>query len=395
LLPWFLLAALIGGCFGPRAELRRRGIAVDSDQLVAHATSGDAEVVGLLLRAKVPVDGRDAYGTTPLMAAAQSGHAGLVGLLLEQGADPSLGPVAPGPGPLASAAMGGHVEVVRALLAVGVAVDSQDRLQGTTPLMLASAEGHTGVVGMLLEAGADVRVLDETGWTALHHAVRGGHLAVARRLLAAGAEPLAEDREGWSPLDLSKSAGEWEVVAALEEQVDESARRRRLSRLGDSPLAVPSGWELFDRLDGQARFWPEYAAFSANYDPPGSRRLLLRSPPGEAAQIFLILGRAATWWDHFRHRVQEIEGDPELETRQIQMVTSKDGVGFELRRYRLGQDQDDTRSTERVLALAEAQGSWVVVVDAGGSAQAIGVERITSVIEDSRLLEALGLSEPS
>ncbi|MGB6639360.1 MAG: hypothetical protein WBG67_01150, partial [Thermoanaerobaculia bacterium] len=62
-----LAALLTAGCFGAKAELKRRGISIDEDELVARATSSDAEVVGLLLEAGVAVDGLNTHGSTALL----------------------------------------------------------------------------------------------------------------------------------------------------------------------------------------------------------------------------------------------------------------------------------------------------------------------------------------
>ncbi len=390
-----LAAGLAASCLGARAELRRRGIAIDADQLVARATSGDAEVVELLLAAGVGADERDGYGNTPLLAACDSGSVEVVGMLLAEGADPNLGPAGPGTPPLALAAMRGHREIAGLLVEAGAGLERPDGSQGMTPLMMAARHGHDGLVEDLLGRGAEVGALDHVGWSALHHAARGGHHGPADRLLAAGADPRLEDADGWTPLDLAKSAGQWAVVDALETRLEQQARRRRTSRLAGSPLAIPPGWSVFDQADASASFWPEHATFATGQDPPGSRRILLRSPRGEGAQIFLILGRLGPWWDYYRQIVRQIESDPALEDREIRHLTSEDGVRLELRRYRLGSNGRAGAGSERIMAFGEARGTWVVVVDAGGAPDAPGIGRIEAVLRESRLLEVLAADRPS
>jgi hypothetical protein len=51
------------------------------------AGCGRIDVVRLLLDRDIPVDSRDGWGTTPLMAAAHGGHPAIVRLLLERGAE--------------------------------------------------------------------------------------------------------------------------------------------------------------------------------------------------------------------------------------------------------------------------------------------------------------------
>ena len=72
--------------------------------------------------------------------------------------------------------------------------------RGWTPLHHAVFEGHTAAAKLLIDAGADVHAKDEDAWTPLHSAVYNGHTAAAKLLVDAGADVHAKDEEGWTPL---------------------------------------------------------------------------------------------------------------------------------------------------------------------------------------------------
>ena len=384
------LILVVLACSGPRAELERRGIAIAAGQLVEYAGAGDLEVVDLLLQAEVPVDGRNTYGSTALMAAAETGRVEIARLLIDRGAAVDLGAADSWETPLMLATVRGQEEMVGLLLDAGAAAGLRDRNSGVTPLIMAAAEGHRAIVARLLAGGADVDIGDATGWTALHHAVRKGHDDVVADLLAAGANPEHADAEGYTPLYLAKSRGKWGLVAELESRIEADKREAREAGVQNTPFALPAGWKIVDPFDSTSGFWPQHATFSTSTDPPGSRRVLLRSSADEEAQIFLIVGRAGSWWARFRDRVQEIEHDPSLDEKVILRVHGQQGITLDLRRYRLVDEARAERVSERFLAVGELGEGRIFVLDAGGSPFADGIERIEGVIRDSRLLEALG-----
>ena len=91
---------------------------------------------------------------------------------------------------LHQAASKGYVGIMRLLLVNCPNVDllsriikSEDFMIATSPLIKAAIRGHALVVQMLLVHGATTATKDETGGTALHHAVNKGDLAVTRQLL--------------------------------------------------------------------------------------------------------------------------------------------------------------------------------------------------------------------
>ncbi len=390
-----LAAAVFSSCIGVKAELKRRGVAISQEQLIQHASAGDLEVVDLLIQAEVPADGRDAYGTTALMAAAEAGHLETAKFLVDKGADPNRGAQGSWETPLMLAIVQGRDEMVQYLIGVQASVGFQDEGSGVTPLMMAAVEGHREISAMLIAAEAEVGVADATGWTALHHAVRKGHSRLALELVAAGANPEQGDLDGFSPLSLAESRGQWRLVEEFEEGIEEKRSSARSAGIQNTPYALPPGWEVVDPFDATSRFWPQHATFSAGEDPPGSRRVLLRSTPDEEAQIFLIIGQAGAWWERFRDRVQEMESDPKLEDKIIVRVHSMQGVTLDVRRYRLVDTTRAGRQSERILALGEVGEGRIFVLDAGGSPQADGIDQIESVIRRSRLLDALRSEQSS
>jgi hypothetical protein len=383
-------ALLTAGCFGAKAELKRRGISIDQDELVARATSSDAEVVGLLLEAGVAADGLNTHGSTALLATGEVGSVEVARALLAAGANPNLSPPTLGGLPLASAAGQGHRELVALLLENGAKLELKAGSQQMTPLAMAAFGGHAGIVTDLLAAGADLNATDAAGWTPLHHAVREGDAEVIQLLLEAGADPQAVDNDGWSAWEIAKSAGRWNIASQLETHMADQARRKRAPGSVRSPLAIPPDWLLFDPFDQDSSYWPEHATFSTSGDPPGSYRILLRSPKEEEAQIFLILSRSGPWWDRYRDTVNELESSPLLEDRRVYDLESVDGVTFKLRRYRLGKGPLTDKRVERVLGLGETRDGQILILDAGGSPDAVGITRIDSLLTHSRILDGIG-----
>jgi hypothetical protein len=385
-----LAALLTAGCFGAKAELKRRGISIDEDELVARATSSDAEVVGLLLEAGVAVDGLNSYGSTALLVTGEVGSVEVARALLGAGANPNLSPPTLGGLPIASAAGQGHRELVALLLENGAKLELKAGSQEMTPLAMAAFGGHAGIVTDLLAAGADLNATDAEDWTPLHHAVREGDAEVIQVLLEAGANPQVVDNDGWSAWEIAKSAGRWKIASQLETHMAEQARRKRAPGSVRSPLAIPPDWLVFDPFDEDSSYWPEHATFSTTEDPPGSYRILLRSPKEEEAQIFLILSRSGPWWDRYRDTVNELESSPLLEERKVYSLDSVDGVTFKLRRYRLGKGALTDKRVERILGLAETRDGQILILDAGGSPDAIGITRIDGVLTHSRILDGIG-----
>ncbi|NVB36409.1 ankyrin repeat domain-containing protein [Pseudenhygromyxa sp. WMMC2535] len=118
---------------------------------------------------------------------------------------------------------GDKADMLSVLLANGV--DANLRIPGHdwTLLHLAAEHQSAATLALLLERDADVKMVDASGCTPLHHAVDieadAAHQAdgtpepiLTHLLLRAGADPRAKDAEGKTPIDIAR---EYDYAAAL------------------------------------------------------------------------------------------------------------------------------------------------------------------------------------
>lgn len=183
--------------------------------LMVAAKIGDLELVRLLLSRGADINATTQNGGTPLMFSAIPGNLDIVRLLIERGAD--VNAVAHfNWTALMVASAKGHDDVIRVLLENGANANVAD-VYGWTPLMRAVETNRYAAVAVFMESG-DVRLdaVDETGATALHHAVAGGHLEIARLLLEKGASIRAENAQGLTPMDVARRKSQEEMVRLLE-----------------------------------------------------------------------------------------------------------------------------------------------------------------------------------
>ncbi len=156
------------------------------------AHTGATDAVRTLLESAAEVNlAEKNNGQTALMWAVAGGHSSITRLLIEHGADITrttiststtlphtcrVCPWIPSSGgftPLLFAARSGDLESARYLLEAGADPNEATDEHGNS-LVIASAGGHEDLVLYLLEEGADPNSSDETGITALHHAVGAG-----------------------------------------------------------------------------------------------------------------------------------------------------------------------------------------------------------------------------
>ncbi|MCP4711982.1 MAG: hypothetical protein GY869_25455, partial [Planctomycetes bacterium] len=91
-------------------------------------------------------------------------------------------------------------DTVELLLTNGVDVNLKDN-DGWTPLLLAAEWADRDFAELLLDKGAKIDAKDdESGFTALHHAVRLGKKNMVELLIARGADINVKDKQGHTPL---------------------------------------------------------------------------------------------------------------------------------------------------------------------------------------------------
>ncbi|CAM9510965.1 unnamed protein product, partial [Hapterophycus canaliculatus] len=177
------------------------------------STSGNVDVINLLLKNGADVSVTDKDGVTTLMSAASHGHAQACKVLLDAGS-PLDTKASSGGTALMFAAAAGYTDVVTLLLDRGADANAtvkasetykanvlkskvgdgdspagvETHTDGVTSLMVAAVGGHMDVMHVLVEAGADVRAVDEQGLSALLNAVKGNFGDAASYLVEKGAD---------------------------------------------------------------------------------------------------------------------------------------------------------------------------------------------------------------
>ncbi|XP_013405079.1 serine/threonine-protein phosphatase 6 regulatory ankyrin repeat subunit B isoform X2 [Lingula anatina] len=157
-------------------------------------SSGNEELVKLILHAKAKVNAKNKEGRSALHIAARLGHSGVVQLLLNANADVNA-QTKDGRTPLHVSLWRGHTQIAKALVKAGASVNRRDE-DGWTPLHWAAKQNNKDALVLLLQEGAAVNSSDKNGHTAFHEAVFKGQFSLAKELVREGADVNLVAKEG-------------------------------------------------------------------------------------------------------------------------------------------------------------------------------------------------------
>ena len=169
------------------------------------ATSGDINIIYVLVKSGLPLTHMANDGSTVLHKAAYCGKMELVKYIMEivpeliTSFDASMWT------PLHSAAAGGNVEVFRALVEAGLSPLAPAH-GGNTVLHIAAYNGQIDLVKYIITNVPDiVPLIDEEGKSCLHYASAGGSIPVFNELVQAGVSPQVKTKTGSSIAHIAAS----------------------------------------------------------------------------------------------------------------------------------------------------------------------------------------------
>jgi ankyrin repeat protein len=166
-----------------------------------------------LLRAGADVNGKDNYGSTPLIVACEKGHVQVVQVLRENGVDIEATTGLLGMTALHFACHNGHLAAVNELV-------SPNDINGTT-----------SVLGKRNRQGVNIEAKDNEGDTPLHFASLGDHLPVVKALLSGGAEIFAANNRELLPIHSAVGNRNSAVTKYLLQHIYATTRRHPLHEL--------------------------------------------------------------------------------------------------------------------------------------------------------------------
>ena len=108
----------------------------------------------------------------------------------------------------------GKNEQVKEFLESGIPPNARDKYN-LTGLMWCGRKGQIEVAKTLIEHGAEIDAVDNTGRTALFHAVSYKRYSFVEFLASTGANTSPVDMHGWSPLDFSRCSRHKKMEAIL------------------------------------------------------------------------------------------------------------------------------------------------------------------------------------
>lgn len=189
--------------------------------LIIAATKGNTEFIKLLIEKGAELNTLNKSGETALTLAAGNGHVEIARLLIEKGAMLDV-QNQHGDTALTLAVYKGRSELAKLLIAKGAKLDIQNKT-GATALILATDKDRSEIAKLLIEKGAKLDVQDKSGNTPLILAAYKGNIRLVVDLLKHGADPL-RGFNGKTPRDFAKSAGHSEIVAILDQAIQEAIK---------------------------------------------------------------------------------------------------------------------------------------------------------------------------
>ncbi|KAM8775104.1 ankyrin repeat and EF-hand domain-containing protein 1 isoform 2-T3 [Rhynchonycteris naso] len=170
------------------------------------AKAGDLASLKKAFESGIPVDMKDTYYKTPLMAACASGNIDVVKFLLEKGAN----------------------------------VNATDNFLWT-PLHFACHAGQQDIVELLVKSGAIIDALSINNSTPLSRAIESCRLDTVKYLLDIGAKFQLENRKGHTAMDVAKAYADYRIINLIKEKLDNMPKPSENQKLkGKTPLKVKS-----------------------------------------------------------------------------------------------------------------------------------------------------------
>jgi ankyrin repeat protein len=110
----------------------------------------------------------------------------------------------------------GNLETLRSLLTRNPdLVNLIDKMDYGSPLHWAAIYGQAESCKLLLEHGADLKLIDDLGYSPLRWAIDGGETGIVALLIAHGADVNEKDQEGRTPLDVALRKKKDDIAALL------------------------------------------------------------------------------------------------------------------------------------------------------------------------------------
>ncbi|KAF4993639.1 hypothetical protein FGRMN_6357 [Fusarium graminum] len=160
---------------------------------------------------------QDVHKRTPLHLAALHAHPAAVKQLLKSDANASSRAVR-GNTALHFAVLQGHQSVLKPLLEHDPSLVSSANDLSQTPLFSAAIRGSSSAIKLLLEKGADIRALDGSKNSVLHHLASSDKSSLLKLLLEHGADINWQNSQGDTPLHVAIHGGLSSAIKILLEK---------------------------------------------------------------------------------------------------------------------------------------------------------------------------------